>query len=334
MPRCRGRFGAGAARVLTALDPLLHGSAARGSSRAARAAAFACACGTLLAGQLACNGGKTMAPTSTAIAKIVVSPDSAWVPTGHTLALKANAQSATTQQLPGQSFFWSSSDTLVATVTQSGVVSGRVPGAAQIGASAEGKSGFARVVVANPIVHSVTVTPAADSIYATGPGNSVTLTGTAYDSAGNQLPGRPLLWSTNSSVVTVSSLGLVTAANTAAGTAIVTATSRDSGFASASARIGVIGHIASVTVNPPISYLSSSGFSLLRTVQLAAILTDTFGHDVSHQRAVSWSSGNTSVATVNRAGLVTAVANSNSYTTITATSPDGHKGSATVVVFP
>ena len=75
-------------------------------------------------------------------------------------------------------------------------------------------------------------------------------------------------------------------------------------------------------------------FPLKRTAQLSAILTDTFGKDVSGQRAITWSSANTAIATVNKNGVVTAVATTSGSTSVTATTPDGLSAVATITVFP
>jgi uncharacterized protein YjdB len=233
-----------------------------------------------------------------------------------------------------QKFYWSTSDSLIATVSQSGVVSARQPGVAQIGASAQGMNGFARIIVVQPIIKTVRISPPLDSIYAGHPGDTAQLAATAYDSAGHVITSSPLFWSTNSALVSVAG-GLVIGTNKGTGIATITATSPDSGFPSGSAMVKVIGHIANVTVNPPYTYLSTSGSFLLPTqMQFTASLTDTFGNDVTGQRTLSWSSAAPSIATVNKHGLVTAVATVAATTQITARTPDGVTGSATVTVFP
>ncbi|HJQ10304.1 MAG TPA: Ig-like domain-containing protein [Gemmatimonadaceae bacterium] len=109
---------------------------------------------------------------------------------------------------------WSSSDTAVATVSQSGLVLGVSPGTAIITASRSGVSGSATLAV-NRIgtqtvtpVASVTVVLAATTIAI---GQSTQATATARDSAGNVLPGRTMTWSSSDSTVAiVSSSGAVT----------------------------------------------------------------------------------------------------------------------------
>jgi len=81
--------------------------------------------------------------------------------------------------------------------------------------------------------------------------------------------------------------------------------------------------VSEIVVSPPNANLSLGG-----SQQLAATLKGSGGHTLGG-RTVSWSSGNTSVATVNQDGLVTGVGAGTA--TITAAS-EGRSGSATVTV--
>jgi hypothetical protein len=282
---------------------------------------------------LGCGGSNSTGP-GPQITEITVSPDSVSLVSGGSVAFKAVAKSGPNGPAGGSTFFWSTSDSVIATVSQQGIVSAHQPGAAKIGASAQGMSGFARIIVVPAVVHSVVITPHQDTIYARAPNDTVTLQATTYDAFGNVLKGRPLFWSTNVGIVTVAG-GLVTATANGAGTALVTATSPDSGQPADTARIVVRGHVAKSTVSPNFAWVSTSGSYFLPTQeQLSVQLIDSFGNDVTGQRQVKWTSGNRSVATVDSHGLVTAVATSAGSTQITATSPDSVKGSATITVFP
>jgi uncharacterized protein YjdB len=300
----------------------------RPGSRVAVAAA------ALVSALAAACGPGSVGPSADTIATISVTPDSISLAAGSSDDLAALARSVSGTTLPGQRFYWSTSDSLIATVSQSGVVVAHQPGVAQVGASAQGLNGIARVIVVQPIIKAVRVAPAADSIYAGHPGDTAQLAATAYDSAGHVITSSPLFWSTNSALVSVKG-GVVIGTNGGTGTATITATSPDSGFPSGSATVKVIGHISSVTLSPQYTYLSTSGsFLLAQQVQFSAALTDTFGNDVTGQRTLSWSSADPTVATVNKHGLVTAVTTTGGSTQITARTPDGVTGSATVTVFP
>jgi uncharacterized protein YjdB len=269
-------------------------------------------------------------PSSGAVSSIVISPDSLGLTIGASGTLHAVARGAGSDSVAGATFFWSTSDSNVAKVSQSGQVTAVQAGAAQIGASADGKTGIAAVIVAQALVHTVTVSPSGDSIYASSPSNTVTLSALTFDASGHVLAGRPVTWSTASNLVSVAS-GVVTGADVAAGTATVTASSPDPGAIPGSATVIVIGHVATVTVTPASTNLSVSGSLFPSTVQLSADLVDTFGTDVSGQRTVTWSTNNSGVAQVNpTTGLVTAVSSGNA--TLTATTPDGTTGTAQVSV--
>jgi trimeric autotransporter adhesin len=75
----------------------------------------------------------------------------------------------------------------VATVSTSGVVTGQGVGTATITATSEGQSATATVTVALAPVATVSVSPSAPSV---GVGQSVQLSATLRDAAGNLLTGR------------------------------------------------------------------------------------------------------------------------------------------------
>jgi uncharacterized protein YjdB len=212
---------------------------------------------------------------------------------------------------------WSSSNSAIATVTASGLVTGVAPGSATITATSEGKSGTATVTV-NPIpVATVTVAPASANLIT---GQSTTLVPTVKDAGGNVLTGRVVTWTSSAtSVATVSSSGVVTAV--ASGTATVTATSEGK---TAVANVTVTPPpVVAVSVAPPASTVIAG-----QTVTLAATTTDA-GGNVLTGRVVTWASSNSAVASVSAAGVVTGAKLGT--VTITATS-EGKSGTATVTV--
>ena len=142
-----------------------------------------------------------------------------------------------------------------------------------------------------------------------------------FDQNNNTLSGSNINWySNNSLVASVNTTGLVTAR--ANGSAVIIATS---GNAKGQATVSVDGPIPTrIAITPTTVNLTASG----QTRQLTAVVYDQRDRVVDGA-AVSWSSGDSTVATVNDEGLVTARANGSAV--IIATSGNA-KGSATIVV--
>src|SRR2546425_4824415 len=148
-----------------------------------------------------------------------VSPASAAVLPTQTVQLTATTLDSTGAVLTGRTVTWSSSGTGVATVNGSGLVTGVAAGSTTVTAASEGRSASSSVTVTTVPVASVTVTPASGSVYV---GQTMQLTATPKDSAGNPLTGRVITWSSsNTTVVAVSTSGVVT--GKATGSATITA---------------------------------------------------------------------------------------------------------------
>lgn len=121
------------------------------------------------------------------------------------------------------SVLWLSSDPSKATVNSTGLVTAVAAGSTTISAISQGKVGTASitVIVTPPAVATVTVTP---TPFGLAVGKTLQLVATTKDGSGNVLTGRTVTWATsNGSVATVNSSGLVT--GVAAGTVTITATS-------------------------------------------------------------------------------------------------------------
>ena len=184
--------------------------------------------GSLIGGLMiwACSGeGTTTSPGEQqqppAVASVAVTPGTATlVSFGETAQLTASAQDANGTAISGKTFTWSSSDESIATVNSSGLVSAVAAGLATITATSEGKSGTAAITVLEPVA-SVAVSPDNATIVA---GETVQLTATTLDAAGNELTGPTVTWSSSDeAMATVDATGLVTALG--AGSATITATS-------------------------------------------------------------------------------------------------------------
>ncbi|WP_428232598.1 Ig-like domain-containing protein [Flavobacterium sp.] len=128
--------------------------------------------------------------------------------------------------------------------------------------------------------------------------------------------------SNNTGVATVNGTGIITAI--ASGSATITVTTQD-GAKTATTAITVNASnvaVTSVSLNPTTATLSVGATQQLTPTVLPSNATN---------KSVSYSSNNTGIATVNAAGLVTAIANGSA--TITVTTADGNKTStATITV--
>src|SRR5207253_1826891 len=114
-----------------------------------------------------CNfslGGTTPAPVAT----VSVSPATANVLIGATVQLTATPKDASGTPLSGRVVTWASSSTTIATVSASGLVTGKAAGTATITATSEGKSGTASITVTPVPVAAVTVSPASQTIQTGG----------------------------------------------------------------------------------------------------------------------------------------------------------------------
>lgn len=190
--------------------------------------------------------------------------------------------SATTSP-SGQSVSWSSSNTRVATVSN-GRITAVGAGSATITASfSYGGTTYSESCSVTVREVSVSISSSSETLMA---GEETTLRATTSPS------GQSVSWSSsNTSVATVSSSGRVTAVG--------------SGSATITAEISVNGQsytdTCRVTVEEPSIRLSSSSLSMSvgDTETLSASVTPSGSY-------ISWSSNNTSVATVNNSGRVTA----------------------------
>jgi uncharacterized protein YjdB len=206
---------------------------------------------------------------------------------------------------------WSSSNTTVATVNTSGVVTARSDGKATITAksnSNENISDSCEVTVTSDKIEvtDVTVTPAT-AIVAMGAYQSLRANITP-----DYATDRSVTWiSSNSAVASVSSTGVVFGESE--GTATITARSNSNANVTGSCEVTVIPGsmtVTGLTVSPKMIMISKIGDG----IRIMAEVTPQYAANSS----VTWSSSNTAVASVNQGGWVTAL--SSGTTTITARS--------------
>ena len=226
------------------------------------------------------------------VSAVVVSPAADTLVAGDTLRLSAEAMDANGHSMAAAEFTWASSDTLVATVDDSGLVTGVAAGEAEITATSSGVTGRAQVAVVAPAPTTIVVTP--DSVVFTAIGQTVQLSAEVRDQIERAMVGVTVSWSSSDTLVAaVDSAGLVTAAGR--GETTVTATA---GEASSEAVVTVMQSAGSVIVSPPADTIAPGD-----TLRLSAEAYDENGHPAESAQ-FSWSSSDVSLARVDASGLV------------------------------
>ena len=224
-----------------------------------------------------------------------------------------------------QNVSWTSSDPSVVTVSNSG--SFVTAGSSTITAVGKGTATITVTTEDGSLSATCTVTVNApvtgvslDNTTATMiVGDTKQLTATVQPTNAND---QDVTWSSsNESVATVSSDGLITAVGK--GTAKITVTTEDGSFTAT----------CTVTVNIAVTSVSLDNTDIYIIVGNTEQLTATVLPDNASDKSVTWSSSDETVATVSSAGLVTAVAEG--IATITVTTKDGSfTATCTIVVIP
>lgn len=166
---------------------------------------------------------------------------------------------------------------------------------------------------------SVAVAPAAITVPVNG---SATITGTAFDCKGSSIKNKTINYqSSNTAVATVTTTGQVIGVSV--GQAVISAVANGK---SAQAPVTVVPEVAaSVTVSPGTITLRVSN-----TRQFVAIAKNATGNIITG-RTFRWSSSNSSIASVDGNGTVTALAPGN---VVIAADADGVIGNASLTVTP
>jgi uncharacterized protein YjdB len=222
------------------------------------------------------SGSATLTVIPVPAARVVLSVDSLVTQPGGSAAVAVVVQDATGAALSGRSVTWVSLDTTIARVAATGQVTipsyaGPATRTTSVIATVEGLADTAKVIVLPLAVARVVLTPDSLSLRA---GTTQPLTATVQDAAGNTLTGRTITWSSSdSSVVTVSSAGILTATSY---------TGPDSRSARVVALVTGAADTAAVVVTPiPVGQIDVTPESLALlpgdTTSLAAAVTDSAG---------------------------------------------------------
>lgn len=192
---------------------------------------------------------------------------------------------------------WSSSNKKIATVSSNGKVTAKAKGTATITAKVSGKKYTCKITVETPKINKTSLTLNAKKSY------TLKVTGTT----------QKITWkSSNTSIASVNAKGKVTA--------------KKAGKATITAAIGNKKYSCKLTVKPAIVSVTSVKLNASsRTIEVGDTISlkATVSPSNATNKAVTWSSSNTSVATVSSSGVVKGKAAGTA--TITVKTKDGGK---------
>ena len=226
------------------------------------------------------------------VASMTLAPQNASIIPGGNVQLVATPLDASGRVLSGVVPKWTSSNTSIAQVSATGVVTGVAKGLAVITAQSKSIKATASINVLAVPAASVAVSLASSTLSSR---QTTQATAIVKDAQGNILSGRIVAWqSSNPALATVDSKGLVTA------------------IANGSVTISAIvdGQVggAPLTVSAPVpaSIVITPGslsLTLGQSTQLAAEVRDAKGVAIPNQ-PITWSSKNTAVAPISSTGVI------------------------------
>jgi uncharacterized protein YjdB len=250
---------------------------------------------TLVASCLTIAIACTKAVDPTPIATIALAKASDSIRIGETYQLSPVAQDQAGNTLAGRRFTFESKQPTIATVSETGLISGLANGTAQIDVTSEGKLATFFLSVIFPVANVVLV-PGQFDIEVN---RTQALTLTVTSAGGQTISGRAVTFTTSDpSVATVNGAGVISAI--AIGQATITATVEGK---TGTSRVNVIRErVNTVRITPPGSQTIRVG----QTFQLTATPLNALGQPLAG-RTCDWTTSNPNVATINQNGLVTAV---------------------------
>jgi Bacterial surface proteins containing Ig-like domains len=257
-----------------------------------------------------------------AVNSISLNKSSATITVGDSVTINATVRPA---NATNKKIAWSSSNTAIATVNANGKITAKKAGTAIITAKTNDGNKTATIKITveekKPAIISVTGITLSKTNLSIEAGKSSTLT---YTIAPTNATNQEVSWSSsNTAVATVDSNGKITAK--AEGNATITVTTKD-GSKTATCSV-VVTKAEPTTVS--VTEITLDKTTLTLDVGEFKTLVPTIKPGNATNKAVTWSSSDTSVATVDSNGKVTA--KSEGTTTITVTTKDGNKKDTCVV---
>ena len=237
--------------------------------------------------------------TPEAAATVTITPAALTLRRTNTRDLSVTARNSQGVIISGRTFRWSSSNSSVLAVDQSGKVTALAAGSVVVTADADQTVGSASITVTEIPIGSCSLSPTSSKVTVS---QSVQPTLVLRDTASNVIPsqGRPIVWtSSNEIVATVSASGLATTRR--AGTATITASPAENAQVTCSTSIEAVDpRIVQIVIQQRTGSLRLGiprGFS--------AILLDSTSTQVPAGRIISWSTSTPTVISITQAGIVT-----------------------------
>ncbi|MDQ8158281.1 MAG: Ig-like domain-containing protein [Gemmatimonadota bacterium] len=232
-------------------------------------------------------------------ATVIINPSVLTLRRTNTRDLVATARNNQNTVIANSTFRWSSSNSSILSVDQSGKVTAIAPGSVVVTATADQTVGSANITVTDIPIGSCALSPSSSKVTVS---QSVQPTLVVRDTANNVIPsqGRPIVWtSSNEIVAVVSNTGLATTRK--AGTATITASPAENAQVTCSASIQAVDpRIVQVVIQQRTGSLRLGiprGFS--------AALLDSTNSQVPSGRITTWTTNTPTVIGVTQAGIVT-----------------------------
>lgn len=235
-------------------------------------------------------------------ATVTVTPGVLTLRKGNSQQLVATARNASQTVIAGRTFRWLSSNSAIASVSSTGLVTAIAPGVVQVSAEADLVVGVTTITITEVPIKSCSLTPASFKVTV---GQTVQPTLTLRDTADNVIPtlGRPIAWTSSSEAVASITSTAGAARTLKAGTATL--------FASSVEYPAVFCTAAVEAVDPRIAQI----IILQRTGSLrlgiprgfTVSLIDSVGGAIPPGRLVTWSTNTPTVVQVTQAGIVTGI---------------------------
>lgn len=266
-------------------------------------------------------GTATITVTPALLTGLAISPNGAEIAKGTTWQLMATGTYSDGSTQPAPDASWTSSDTTIASVSNSGLVTGHKPGVVTVTAELSGASQSTTLTVTSAVLQSLSITPPGNNLVK---GSSQILTATGHYSDGNAQIISEVAWTSNAvGVATVTSEGIVTG--------------QSAGNAEISASAGGLNATASVTVTAPAEYMSIAPSQPTVSLGAAVVLSATANYANGTTQAMRnsvWTSSNTAVATISVFNGVAVVSGRTQGTSVISATESGLTGSVVIRVTP